>query len=332
MRRTRIAIAVGAATCAATIAIAGCGAGAGNTTAAASGGQSLSGKTISFLVYTSPGTEFWSVLTRGAQDAAKQYGVSLNISYGDDDTVKYNNLIRTAVTDKVAGMAVSVPSDNGQTAAVCSAHDASIPVIAYNTNATAGPALNCEQAFIGQDFVQAGYLIGKRMISTYHLGSGDLVFTPVELPTATYAVQRFAGVKKALDEIGAHAEMVATTTDTAQAQTRMVQYLLGHSQTKAIITLGGVPLEVAEPAMKLAGVKLPVGGFDPSPQAIKGVQDGTINALVDQQPYSQGYYSVAQLVLEIEYGLYPSSMATGGNGLVDQSNVASIAKLTGTIR
>ena len=43
----------------------------------------------------------------------------------------------------------------------------------------------------GQDFVATGYLIGQRMIKDHGLKSGDLVFAPVEAPTAVYATLRY---------------------------------------------------------------------------------------------------------------------------------------------
>jgi simple sugar transport system substrate-binding protein len=310
----------------------GCSGGAGMSPTAAGGDGDLSGKKVSLLVYTSPGSEFWSVVTRGAEDAAKRYGVNLNIQYGNDDTVKYNNLIQTATTNKVDAIAVSVPDDNAVTDSVCRAFKTGIPVIAYNTNATAGPVLNCEMGFIGQNFVDAGYTLGKRMIADHQLGSGDLVFAPVELPTATYAVQRFAGLKKALDEVGARAELLGTGVNNADARTKLVQYLLGHRDVKAIAPLGSTPFSEVEAAMQRARVKVPVAGFDLTPQVIKGIQNGTITAAVDQQPYSQGYFAIAQLALNLDYGLYPSSMATGGTGLVDKSSVATVAELAGKVR
>jgi simple sugar transport system substrate-binding protein len=79
-------------------------------------------------------------------------------------------------------------------------------------------------------------------------------------------------------------------------------------------------------------MKLPLGGFDLTPEIIKGIEDGTITATVDQQPYSQGYYSVAQLALFLKYGLYPSDMKTGGLGLVDKTNVDKVKALVGKIR
>jgi simple sugar transport system substrate-binding protein len=320
---------VGVAIAASTLVLSGCMA---ENKSGEAGAPDAGGKSVSFFVYTKPGSEFWGVVERGAKDAAELYNVELDIQYGDDDSVKYNNLIQTAVTNKTDGIAVSVPDNNAYTDSLCRATEAEIPVITYNNNATGGKALDCQMAFVGQDFVDSGYTIGQRMIADHGIGQGDVVFTPVELPEAAYAVQRFAGVKKALDEVGARADLVGVGVEPAQAQTKMVQYLLGHEDTTAIITLGGVPLSAAPAALQEARAEVPVGGFDPSPQVVQGIEDGVITAAVDQQPYSQGFYAVAQIALYQQYGLYPSSMATGGTGMVDKSNVADVAELAGTIR
>jgi simple sugar transport system substrate-binding protein len=89
-------------------------------------------------------------------------------------------------------------------------------------------------AFMGQDFVATGYLIGQRMIADHGIGAGDLVFAPVEAPEAVYAVQRAEGLKMAMDEIGAVTEVVGVGFNLADAQTTEVQYLLGHPETVAI--------------------------------------------------------------------------------------------------
>jgi simple sugar transport system substrate-binding protein len=100
----------------------------------------------------------------------------------------------------------------------------------------------------------------------------------------------------------------------------------------AIVGLGSVPLTVAPKAMEEAGIKVPVGGFDLTPEIIQGIEDGVITATVDQQPYSQGFYAIAQLALWLKYGLYPSDMDTGGMGLVDASNVQTVKELVGKYR
>jgi simple sugar transport system substrate-binding protein len=287
---------------------------------------------ITLINYTDPSVEFFVPLEKGAKDAAAMWGVNLDIQYGNSDPVTQNSLIETAIANQVNGLAVMIQDDTAFDDSICAAMAAGIAVVSLNVDDSQGAAGNCRMAFMGQNFVSTGYLIGQRMIKDHNIGAGDLVFAPVEAPEAVYAVQRAEGLKKAMDEVGATTDVVGVGFNLADAQTTEVQYLLGHPETKAIVGLGSVPLTVAPAAIGEAGVNIPIGGFDLTAEIIQGIEDGTITATVDQQPYSQGFYAVTQLVLYLKYGLYPSDMDTGGNGLVDASNVSKVAELTGTYR
>ena len=61
---------------------------------------------VTMIIYTAPGDPFWNPVIHGAQEAAKDRGVNLDIQYADQDPVKQNNLIQTAITNKVDGIAV----------------------------------------------------------------------------------------------------------------------------------------------------------------------------------------------------------------------------------
>jgi simple sugar transport system substrate-binding protein len=287
---------------------------------------------ITMIIYTAPGVPFFNPLIKGAQDAAKQADVDLNIQYANNDQVLENNIIQTAVASKVDGIATVIWDDHAFHKSICNAVDAGIPVIAFNVDNTKGAAASCRLAFIGQDFVDAGYLIGKRVVADAHLKKGDLVFTPVEFPDAAYATLRHEGVQKALDEVGAKSEIIGTGANLADVRTKLVQYLVGHGDVKAIIALGEQPLDEALPALQEAKLKVPVGGFDVSKDILDGIAKGDIIATVDQQPYSQGFFTVQQLALRIRYGLFPSDMKTGGRGLVDKTNYQYAVKWAGTYR
>lgn len=287
---------------------------------------------ITMIIYTSPGVPFFNPLIKGAQDAAKQEDVDLDIQYANNDQVLENNIIQTAVANKVDGLGVVIWDDHAFKKSICDAVHAGIPVIAFNIDNTKGAAGSCRLAFIGQDFVSAGYLIGKRMVAAAHLKKGDLVFTPVEFPDAAYATLRHEGVQKALDEVGAKSEIIGTGGNLPEVRTKMVQYLIGHSDVKAIIGLGEQPMIEALPSLKEAKLKVPVGGFDVSKEILDGIANGDIVATVDQQPYSQGFFTIHQLALKIRYGLYPSDMKTGGLGLVDKTNYKYAVKWAGTYR
>src|SRR5688572_9868520 len=56
---------------------------------------------VTFIIYTAAGDPFWNPVIHGAEEAAKDRNVSLDIQYADQDPVKQNNLIETAIANKV---------------------------------------------------------------------------------------------------------------------------------------------------------------------------------------------------------------------------------------
>jgi simple sugar transport system substrate-binding protein len=276
---------------------------------------------ITLIIWTAEDVEFFVPAINGAMDAAEQQGINLDIQFGDSDVVLTNTIVETAIANEVDGIAMTIWDDEAFDDVACAAEEAGIPLVTYNIDDSKHAEGTCRLAYIGQNFIDTGYAIGRRMIEVHGIGEGDLIFTPVEFPEAVYAVERHAGVQKAMEEVGATTELLGTGTDHSEALNLMVQYLIGHPETKAIVGLGSTPTSVAEQAMNEAGLTLPIGGFDVTTEIIEGIKAGTVTATVDQQPYDQGYYSVTMLALKIKYGLNPSDLNTGGTGLIDATNV-----------
>jgi simple sugar transport system substrate-binding protein len=289
---------------------------------------------ILLVPWSQSSNAFFEAVVTGAKDAAAQQGVQLDIQFGEEDQSREKTILETAVANKVDGIAVNIADDNAYKEIMCKAMEQGIPVVTFNIDDShhGAPGSSCRMAFMGQNFIDSGYVLGKRMIAEGHLKKGDRVFTPVEAPQATYAVQRHEGVQKALSEIGATSEILGVGNDHAQALNLMTQYLLGHPDTAAVVGLGQTPTSQAVQAIKDAGLKIPAGGFDVSKEILDDIKDGRLIATVDQQPYSQGYYAVTQLALNLKYGLWPSEMDTGGSGLVDKSNYKSAVKWAGPVR
>lgn len=287
---------------------------------------------ILFLIWSQSSNPFFEAVINGAKDAAEDQHVKIDIQFGEEDPNNQKTILETAVANKVSGMAVNIADDDAYDDILCRATKEGIPVVTFNIDDSKGAEGTCRMAFMGQNFVETGYLIGKRMIKDHGLKTGDHVFTPVEAPEGTYAVLRHAGVKKAMDEIGATTEVLGTGNDHGNALNLMTQYLLGHPDTDAVIGLGQTPTSQAIQAIKDAGLKIPAGGFDVSKSILENIAKGELTATVDQQPYSQGYYAITQLALNIKYGLYPSEMDTGGLGLIDKTNYQYAEKWAGPVR
>lgn len=295
-------------------------------------GSRAENRRITFLLSQDPGDSFWGTITRGAEDAAALFNVDLNVQTSQGDQATYIDQIGTAVADQPAGLAVVLDDPNAYTEAVCDAADAGIAVMSYNITQE-GDVADCLLGFVGQDFEQAGFLLGQRLLQEVpDIGEGDVVFTPVEFPEQVYAIQRRAGVQRALDEVGATTDPIATGIDDAGALDAITQYLIGHQDVAAIVPLGGTPHRNVVQAMTDAGIEVPVVGFDLSQPVIDGIKSGQILAAADQQPYIQGFQTVAQLALHLDFGISPATINSGGGGLVDGSNVDIVEELAGTIR
>lgn len=292
-----------------------------------------SGIDILMLHWSQSSNPFFEAVNNGGKDAAAQQGITLDIQFGEEDPVTETTILETAIANKVDAIVVGIADDNAYDDVLCRAAAAGIVVLTINIDDSKGAEGGiCRQAFMGQDFVETGYLIGKRMIAEAGIKEGDLVFTPVEAPEGTYAVLRHEGVAKALAEVGATTEILGVGNDHGQALNLMTQWLLGHPETKAIISLGQSPNSQAVQAAKDAGLTLAIGGFDISESILKNIENGEMIAAVDQQPYSQGFFGVTQAALAVKYGLYPSDMNTGGAGLVDKTNYKSAVEWAGKVR
>lgn len=317
---------------------------AGATTVKATAGAALASglgsrgknRKVVFVMDNPPTDSFWGTIQTGAKDAASLYNIDLEVAFTTEgaDAAKYNELIGTSAAKKPAAIAVVIRDESQFTENVCAAQKAGVAVMSYNVLAP-GKVRDCVEGFIGQDFTAAGELIGLRMIKEAGIKEGDLVLLPVEQPDASYAKERGAGVKKALDTVKAKYEVIqAGAKGDAEALENMTQWLVGHQTVKAIIPMGGTPHRNALEALKAAKLdpaKVIVGGFDISKPVTDAIAAGTIKAAVTQEPYIQGFQTVAELALLIDFGIKPFSINTGA-GIVDKANVATVAELAGKVR
>lgn len=276
-----------------------------------------------FISHGSAGDPFHSVIKQGMQDAAKQLGVKAEMIFCEGDVARQVNALETAIAGKPDGIAISLTDEKAFDAGVKNAIQKGIPVIAFNMD---DPTPNARLAYVGQDMETSGYAIGKEIAK--YLKKGDHVVIPEEVPGMLYAVLRSKGIKQALKEIGATWEELDAGYERALTTSRISAYLMGHPETKAIIGVGGLTTEVAGQVVKdlnLTG-KVLVGGFDVLPSTLGAIEKGITKAVVDQQPYLQGYLSVVQLYL-IAMGKFSAIDMDTGRAIVNSENVSEVKAL-----
>src|SRR5215216_3183424 len=107
------------------------------------------------------GDAFWAVAKKGAEDAGKQMGVTVKYSESANDPQKQAQLIDSAVTEKVDGIATSAPNPDAIRDSLKKATDAGIPIITLNSGAEDYQELGAI-THVGQTETIAGAGAGKK--------------------------------------------------------------------------------------------------------------------------------------------------------------------------
>ncbi len=287
---------------------------------------------VTFIQHCCSGATFFQPMQFGAEEAARLFNVKLTYVNADGDAARHANLIETAIADKQDAVIPTITVPDALNAAVKKARAAGLVVIAENIDHPDGGKGNEREAFVGQDFLVSGRMIGERMIAEHKLKEGDYCLLPVEFPELTYAVRRAAGVQSALKAKNIGSEMIGTGTVDAEALSTISQALIANPKIDCIIGLGTTPTTVAPDAAAEAGRPgIPNGGFDTNPKIMDNIISGKTTATMDQQPFWQGFLPVMFAAYEVRYGLRPADFNTGNN-LIDKTNSKLALQYGGTYR
>jgi simple sugar transport system substrate-binding protein len=282
------------------------------------------GRDLTIAVIThGQGDTFWAVAKKGAEQAGKDMGVTVNYSESENDPQKQAQLIDSAVTEKVNGIATSVPSADALRDSLKKAVDAGIPVVTLNSGQADSAELGAF-VHVGQDESVAGEAAGKRLAE----GGSQKLICVVHEQGNIGLEQRCAGAKKGF---GGEVEnlQVKGITDISTTLTEIQSKLESDDSIDAVLSLNPDIAVAARDAVRGAGSEAKVATFDLSGDVVKAVKDGEIEFAVDQQQYLQGYLPVVFLTL---YNTNNNTVGGGlpvltGPGFVDKTNAAQVEKL-----
>jgi simple sugar transport system substrate-binding protein len=310
--------------------VAGCGGGddnGGSNSNSKSNTESVdltqgSGLTIAMVTHSDEGS-FWSVVKKGAEQAAKDEGVKLIWSPSNNDPQKEAQLIDAAVSQKVDGLAVSVPNADAIKGSLAKAKSAGIPIVTLNSGESDYQKLGAI-THVGQDETVAGRAAGARFKSE----GAKKVLCIVHEQGNVGLQQRCQGVKDGFGGTVTNLQ-VKGTADIATTQTEIKSKLQSDKSYDQVIALNPDIAEAAKSAIKGASSSAKLATFDLNPSVIKDIQAGTITFAVDQQQYLQGYLPIVFLKL------FKENLNTAGGGqpvltgpgFVDKSNANTVAKL-----
>ncbi|HHU48451.1 MAG: sugar ABC transporter substrate-binding protein [Caldicoprobacterales bacterium] len=262
---------------------------------------------MTFIVKSMAASFFLDVI-EGAKAAAKDLNIELNCvgpetPFSVEEQIQ---IIEQSITDGVDGVIVIPADSEAITTAIEKCNDANIPVVTPNTKANGGDVVT----WIGADNVEVGYTLGKIMCESIN-GKGNVVLLE-GTPGNSTAEERTEGYKKAIDE---YPDVVLLDSQPANFEreagmTLMENFLQMYDNIDACgsgnkdMTMGAI--EAAKNANRLEEIKFIT--FDTDEDVIAGIQSGEVFATGNQDPFSQGYLSVAAMFAHLGGCRLPSIM------------------------
>ena len=291
-----------------------------------------------FVTHALAGQPFWQSVKIGMDDACTQVKAKCQILFiqtrGNLDEQLSN--LKAAVAQKPNGIVVTLPNNRLYNDVVNEARANGIPVIAANVDINDRSVNNQRQAFIGQDLEQAGYDLARAMSGKFPATGAVHLLIGVSAPGQIWAEQRAAGIVRFMEEYKKqNASRAVTwhkldsTTDLAQATSRVMAYINANPQTTGYLDIGYWHTGVAT-TLRSQGVppgKILIGGFDLVPAALAEMKTGYVQFQVDQQPYLQGYLPIIQMELMNKFKLSAWDVNTG-RSVVQPAEIDTILDLS----
>ena len=294
--------------------------GSESTAAAPSGGGGI---TIAMITHSDDGI-FWSVVKKGAEDAAKALGVTLQWEGSNNDPAKQAQMVEAATANKVSGLAVSLADPSAMEGPVKAAVAAGIPVVTLNSGSDKFKEFGAI-THIGQDEKIAGNGAGEK----FKAAGAKKVLCVMQEQSNVGLQARCDGAK---ETFGGDFEMMSTTkgdSDAASSQGEIKAKLEADPSIDAVFATGPVGAVLAVKAAEELGRTLHIGSVDLSEELLSAIEAGTIEFTIDQQQYLQGYLAVVTLYLNITNA---NTVGGGlpvytGPGFVTKDNVEAVKAL-----
>ena len=244
------------------------------------------------IVAKSTRTEFWLSVFAGAEAAATEYNIELSITgpETEEDCETQNRMVADAVADGAEALVFSAIDYENNAAAIDAAAESGVRIVAIDSNVDSGAV----QTYIGTDNYAAGQMAAQAALDGVE---GQLTVGIVNYDVSSANGQeRERGAVDAFEQSGRArvAAVINTLAEAARAQADTAAMLAEHPEINVLLAFNEPTSVGAADAVEGMGLAEEVFlvGFDSNVATIDGLQDGTVDALIVQNPYAMGYLGV----------------------------------------
>jgi simple sugar transport system substrate-binding protein len=282
--------------------------------------------TIQMITHEQAGDTFWDKIRAGAEDAARNTGVTLQYS-NNENGPEQATLVQNAIDARVSGIAVTLSNADAVIPVAKRAADAGIPVVVFNQGIDQYQEAGSKMYF-GSDEALAGQTVGQRLAAG---DPGGKTLCIIQAQGSVALETRCQGVKQAYPNTE---NLQVNGADLPSVQQTIQSKLAQDTSISNIVTLGAPIALAAQQAQAAAGTTAKIATFDLNQEAAQAIKDGAILFSVDQQPYVQGYMAVTSLYLNLTNGndIGGGKATLTGPSIVDTTNIDQILPYTANNR
>lgn len=244
------------------------------------------------LVAKSTQTEFWLSVFAGAEAAATEYNLKLTITgpETEEDYEAQNRMVADAVAAGAEALVFSAIDYENNASAIDDAARAGVKIVAIDSSV----ASEMVSTYIGTDNYAAGRMAAQAALERVE---GELTVGIVNYDiSSANGQEREHGAVDLLQESG-RAEVAAvinTLAEAGQAKEDTEAMLAEHPEINVLLAFNEPTSVGAAEAVSALGLSESVFlvCFDSNVVTVDGLQEGSVDALVVQNPYAMGYLGV----------------------------------------
>lgn len=269
---------------------------AGGASGGGAGGKAA-GKKVDVIIKASD-SSFWQTMLAGAKRAGADYGLEVGLfgPTSETDVNQQVDLIETSISRGADAIVLAPNSSDALNNAIKRARDGGVKVIVVDTAVTTDA-----EGFIGTDNIKAGEQAGATLCALAKKAgktSGNVLIESSVAGVQTIK-ERETGFKRGLAAACPGLRVTGpryNNNDINTAASQVNDVLTANPDLVGIFASNNTSGVGAARAIKdnNAAETIPVVAFDTDPQENAALADGSIDALVVQNPYFFGYQGVIE--------------------------------------
>ena len=255
--------------------------------------------------------QFWLTVKAGAEAAGDEFGAEILWQGPAKETeiVKQINIVQDMINRHIDGLVLAACDENALIPTIEQAMNQDIPVITIDS----GVKSDLPLSFVATDNVAGAKLAAETLVELIG-GSGAVGLIPF-VPGAATSEMREQGFVEGIKQFP-EVELVATLychSDVAKAMDVTQDMLTANADLKGIFAANEAAAIGSAQAIRAAGKagEVKLVAFDASEEEISGLKDGTIQALVVQNPFKMGYDGVKAAIDAMHDRPVPKRIDTG---------------------